>query len=91
MQVQGVQGGQRGLPEAVAPANREDPRRARTETEGDGVKIHVYKDMRGEWRWRIKSRNGRTIGDSGEGYKSRAHARRMAQKVAAGPIAVAAD
>ena len=55
------------------------------------MKIHVYKDMRGEWRWRIKSRNGRTIGDSGEGYKSRAHARRMAQKVAAGPIAVAAD
>ena len=34
----------------------------------------VYKDEKGEWRWRLKSKNGRTIADSGEGYKRRSGA-----------------
>lgn len=29
-----------------------------------------YKDDIGEWRWRLKSSNGNTIADSGEGYKN---------------------
>lgn len=30
--------------------------------------IEVYKDANGEWRWSGKSRNGRVVADSGEGY-----------------------
>lgn len=28
----------------------------------------VYQDKGGEWRWRLKARNGRVIADSAEGY-----------------------
>lgn len=35
------------------------------------LRIIVYKDRKKEWRWRIKSRNGRILADSGEGYKRR--------------------
>jgi uncharacterized protein YegP (UPF0339 family) len=34
------------------------------------MKFHIYKDSAGEWRWRLKSANGRIIADSGEGYSS---------------------
>jgi uncharacterized protein len=30
----------------------------------------VYKDLAGEWRWRLKAVNGRIIADSGEGYRN---------------------
>ena len=33
--------------------------------------IEVYKDKRGEWRWRAKARNGKIIADGAEGYKSK--------------------
>ena len=41
------------------------------------MKIHftIYKDRRGEWRWRAK-RSGRIIADSGEGYKRKSGALR---------------
>jgi uncharacterized protein YegP (UPF0339 family) len=29
---------------------------------------YMYKDASGYWRWRLRSSNGRTIADSGEGY-----------------------
>jgi len=32
------------------------------------VKFTVYKDAKGEWRWRLKARNGNIVADSGEGY-----------------------
>ena len=38
------------------------------------AKFVVYKDIRGEYRWRFKSANGRIITDSGEGYDSKAGA-----------------
>lgn len=28
-----------------------------------------YRDSRKEWRWRLKSPNGRIVAESGEGYK----------------------
>ena len=31
----------------------------------------VYKDNRGEWRWRLRASNGKIIADSGEGYKNK--------------------
>ncbi len=31
-------------------------------------KFHLYLDKRGEYRWRLRSRNSKIIADSGEGY-----------------------
>ncbi len=33
--------------------------------------IEVYKDKKGEFRWRLWSPNGRIVADSGEGYTRR--------------------
>lgn len=41
--------------------------------------FEVYRDRAGEWRWRLKAGNGRTVGDSGEGYASEHNARRAAE------------
>ena len=30
--------------------------------------IEFYKDAKGEWRWRVWSKNGRKLANSGEGY-----------------------
>lgn len=35
--------------------------------------FHVYKDNRGEYRWRFEAANGKIQADSGEGYKSKQH------------------
>lgn len=32
------------------------------------MKIQVYQDGRGEWRWRAVADNGRIVADSAEGY-----------------------
>jgi uncharacterized protein YegP (UPF0339 family) len=34
-------------------------------------KFEVYQDSRGEWRWRLKSRDGLTIATSGVGYPNK--------------------
>lgn len=39
----------------------------------DNDKWEVYKDAKGEWRWRRTASNGREVGASTEGYKSREH------------------
>ena len=44
-------------------------------------KFHIYQDHAGEWRWRLKSANGRIIADSAEGYTSKAGARRALDTV----------
>jgi len=41
-------------------------------------KFHIYRDTAHDWRWRLKSANGRIIADSAEGYVSKAGARRAA-------------
>lgn len=28
----------------------------------------IYRDARGEYRWRVRASNGRIVADSGEGY-----------------------
>lgn len=38
-------------------------------------KFEVYQDVAGEWRWRLRSGNGKVVA-SGEGYKTRAGAKR---------------
>ena len=44
-------------------------------------KFHIYEDDEGDWRWRLKSANGRKISDSAEGYSSKAGARRAVDTV----------
>jgi uncharacterized protein len=45
------------------------------------MKFEVYQDKRGEWRWRLRVRNGKVIADSGEGYKRRASCLRGIKRV----------
>jgi len=45
------------------------------------AKLEIYRDGRGEWRWRLKASNGRIIADSGEGYRRLGSARRAANRV----------
>jgi len=44
-------------------------------------KLEIYRDGRGEWRWRLRAANGRILADSGEGYRRRASARHAAGRV----------
>lgn len=38
------------------------------------MRVEYYKDKRGEWRWRLRHRNGNILADSAEGYTRRASA-----------------
>lgn len=44
------------------------------------LRITVYRDAKGEYRWRAKSRNGRIVADCAEGYKTRAGAMKAAYR-----------
>lgn len=35
------------------------------------AKFSIYKDAKGEFRWRLSADNSKIIADSGEGYKSK--------------------
>jgi uncharacterized protein len=37
----------------------------------EALKFEIYKDAKGEFRWRITAGNNRIIADSGEGYKNK--------------------
>lgn len=52
-------------------------------TRGTGTMgTRIYQDDLGEWRWRVRARNGRVVADSGEGYKRRIDCRRGAEVAA---------
>ena len=36
------------------------------------LQFELYRDRNGEFRWRLKAGNGRILGQSSEGYQSRA-------------------
>ncbi|MDD4984908.1 MAG: YegP family protein [Dehalococcoidales bacterium] len=38
------------------------------------AKFELYKDAKGEFRWRLVASNGQTIANGGEGYKTKASA-----------------
>lgn len=46
-------------------------------------KFEIYLDHGGEYRWRLRAPNGLVIADSGEGYATRANAKRAAANVQA--------
>ena len=35
------------------------------------MRFELYRDAKGEWRWRLRARNGEVIADSAEGYVRR--------------------
>ncbi len=37
-----------------------------------GTKFQIYQDRKGEYRWRLRARNGEIIADGNEGYSSKA-------------------
>jgi len=41
---------------------------------GSPREFEIYKDASGEFRWRLRAKNGRIIANSGDGYKNRADA-----------------
>ena len=40
----------------------------------DTLSFETYEDAKHEFRWRLKSKNGQTVGSSSEGYKEKASA-----------------
>ena len=38
-------------------------------------KLEMYEDAAGEWRWRLKSTNGRIIANGGEGFHNKSACR----------------
>lgn len=55
------------------------------------MKFEIYKDTLGDWRWRLLSRNGRIVADSGEGYKSRATMIKTMRSIFSDPLLVTMD
>ena len=54
------------------------------------LSYQVFKDAKGEWRWRLVAANGKRIAGSGEGYKSKSAciaAIELVKNSAAAPIA----
>lgn len=43
--------------------------------------FEIYRDDGGEYRWRMKTKNGRIIAVSGEGYRTRLGASKAARRV----------
>lgn len=54
--------------------------------------VTIYRSIEdGQVRWTWASSNGRTLGDSGEGYVQPQHCRHQAERLAAGVGAVLID
>lgn len=46
--------------------------------------VEIYQDTEGDWRWRGKAANGKLVSESGEGYRNRMYAQKMARALCAG-------
>ena len=44
-------------------------------SQASGLKFEIFKNKKGEFRWRLKAANGRQIASSGESYKAMADCR----------------
>ena len=55
--------------------------------------FEIYRDKKGEWRWRLVARNRRIVADSGESYKRKGKAVNMIRKMCqiTGPTIVYKD
>jgi uncharacterized protein YegP (UPF0339 family) len=48
--------------------------------------VQVYKDASGDYRWRGLAANGKVISESGEGYRNRMYAKKMARALNASAV-----
>ena len=39
-------------------------------------KVEFFKDKRGDWRWRVRARNGKLVATAGEYFASKSNAKR---------------
>ena len=44
------------------------------------MKIEIYEDRLGEWRWRARAKNGRVTADGAEGYATKSNVRRAVRR-----------
>jgi uncharacterized protein YegP (UPF0339 family) len=58
---------------------------------GRDVKVHVYQDEVGEYRWQLRADNGEIIADSAEGNRYKGYCITMAQTVNPGAELVIDD
>lgn len=49
--------------------------------EFDPTGFEIYEDEAGDWRWRLRHRNGNVLADGGEGYSSRSGVNRAVENV----------
>lgn len=45
------------------------------------MRFEVYPDKSGQWRWRLKARNGRIVADGAEGYTRRADCYKAVERI----------
>jgi uncharacterized protein YegP (UPF0339 family) len=45
------------------------------------LKVIVFRDRSSDWRWKLTAENGEIISDSAEGYRQKAYAITMAEKL----------
>ena len=45
------------------------------------MRLHIYKDRRGDWRWTLFARNGRKLANAGEGYRRKTACEDMAHRL----------
>lgn len=48
------------------------------------MKLSMKKDRAGDWRWQLRSRNGRVIAEGGEGYRNEKDCRKALDQIADG-------
>ena len=45
------------------------------------MKVTVYRDRSGNYRWRLTAENGEPLADSGEGYRLKGYTQRKAREL----------
>lgn len=45
------------------------------------MNFEVYKDKKNEWRWRLRTGNGKIVATSGESYKNKADCLHMINRI----------
>jgi len=71
-----------GPPTTDAADTTADPTNASGEDTPDSqAGFELFRDKAGEWRWRLRHRNGNIIADSGEGYARRKDAKNGLESV----------
>jgi uncharacterized protein YegP (UPF0339 family) len=50
------------------------------------LKVEIYCDRRGEWRWRARAKNHKIVADGSESYSTKSSVRRAVRRIATGVL-----